>query len=117
MKQRENITHEECSKLMLPIKDALEVLHGKWKLPILISLLTGTKRFRQIARDVGGITDRMLSKELKELELNKLILRKVEATFPPQVEYTLTEHGRSLGSVINELREWGLKHRGEVMGV
>lgn len=109
-------TPEQCARMMLPVKDALEVLSGKWKLPIIVSLILGTKRFRQIARDIGGITDKMLSKELKELEEHQLIKRTVHDTFPPKVEYEITEHGESLRDMIDELREWGLKHRERIMG-
>lgn len=65
---------DECSKTdLMAVRDAIEVLSGRWKLQIMISLLGGTKRFKQIAREIDGISDRMLSKELKDLEENKLI--------------------------------------------
>src|SRR4051812_20119705 len=83
----------ECLRTILPVKDALEVLNGKWKLQIIISLTFGTRRFRQIAKEIPGITDKMLSKELKELEVNQLVKRTVIDSFPPAVEYTITEHG------------------------
>ncbi len=108
-------TMETCTRAILPVRDALEVLNGKWKLPIIISLSFGTKRFRQISRDVHGITDRMLSKELKEMEENKLLTRKVIDSFPPSVEYTLTEHGGTLKQVIGELQKWGQMHRELIM--
>jgi DNA-binding HxlR family transcriptional regulator len=72
-----NHSSPECLKTILPVKDALEVLNGKWKLQIIISLTFGTKRFRQIAKEIPGITDKMLSKELKELEVNQLVKRAV----------------------------------------
>lgn len=105
-----------CPKTMLSIKDALEAVEGRWKLLILFSLSESPKRFKQIAREVSGITDKTLSKELKNLEANKLITRKVFDTFPPTVEYTITAHGLSLEKVIDELHFWGLAHRKEVMG-
>lgn len=101
---------------MLSIRDALEALDGRWKLLILFSLSTETKRFKQISREVTGITDKVLSKELKSLEMNKLIRREVHNTFPPTVVYSMTEHGRSLEKVIEELHYWGLLHRQEIMG-
>ncbi|NJL77109.1 MAG: helix-turn-helix transcriptional regulator [Saprospiraceae bacterium] len=73
---------EECVKMILPVRDALEILSGRWKLPIIVSLSFGKKRFKEISRDVRGITDKMLSKELKELEINQLITRTVYDTFP-----------------------------------
>jgi DNA-binding HxlR family transcriptional regulator len=109
-------TQHTCTKMLLPVRDALEVLSGKWKLQIIISLTFGTKRFREMAREVTGITDRMLSKELRDLEENMLVKRTVKDSFPPSVEYTLTEHGESLKAVIAELREWGVMHREKIMG-
>lgn len=101
---------------MLSIKDVLEALEGKWKLLILFALHDKPKRFKQISREVKGITDKMLSKELKRLEENKLIQRTVYNTFPPKVEYSIPAHGRSLEKVLDELHFWGLKHRKEVIG-
>ena len=105
-----------CPKTMLSIKDALEALEGKWKLLILFSLSESPKRFKQISRDVSGITDKTLSKELKSLESNQLIRRDVYDTFPPTVEYTITPHGLSLEKLLDELHFWGLSHRKKVIG-
>ena len=110
-------THEECLKFIVPVRDALEILSGKWKIPIIISLSFGTKRFKQISRELSTITDKMLSKELKELEINHLVKRTVYDTFPPTVEYSITEHGKSLEKVVTELRNWGLAHRKKVTGI
>lgn len=104
-------THSNCNRLLQPVTDALYVLNGKWKLPILISLNFGNKRFGQIAKEIPKITDRMLSKELRELEANELVRRTVYDTFPVTVEYSLTEHGRSLDPVFKALAEWGILHR------
>ncbi len=104
-----------CLHTMKAVNDALEVLNGKWKLQILFSLSTGNKRFKEISREVNGITDRMLSKELRGLEQNLLVTRKVFDTFPPTVEYAMTEHGESLRSVIEALAVWGASHRKKVM--
>lgn len=105
-----------CPKTMLSIKDALEAVEGRWKLLILFSLSESPKRFKQIAREVNGITDKTLSKELKRLEENKLVIREVHNTFPPTVEYSITPHGLSLEKVIDELHFWGLAHRKKVLG-
>ena len=105
-----------CPKNILSIKDALEAVEGRWKLLILFALSTGSKRFRELGREVSGITDKTLSRELKLLESNKLITREVFDTFPPTVQYTITEHGKSLEKVIEELHSWGLAHRKEVLG-
>lgn len=74
------------------------------------------KRFKQIAKEINGITDKTLSKELKSLEANKLVRRDVYDTFPPTVEYVLTPHGLSLEKVLDELHFWGLTHRKKVIG-
>jgi DNA-binding HxlR family transcriptional regulator len=105
-----------CPKTMLSIKDALEAVEGRWKLLILFSLSEKPKRFKQIAREVNGITDKTLSKELKNLEANQLIRREVYDTFPPTIEYSITTHGMSLEKVLDELHFWGLSHRKKVMG-
>jgi DNA-binding HxlR family transcriptional regulator len=106
----------ECSKTdLMAVRDALEVLNGRWKLQILIALLNGTKRFKQIAREIDGISDRMLSKELKDLEENHLVVRKVYDSFPPIVEYSTTKHTETLHTVIYALREWGYLHRKKVV--
>lgn len=110
------LPENDCSKAMLSIKDALEAVDGRWKLLILYSLCSGPKRFKEISRDVNGITDKTLSKELKNLKANKLINRQAHDTFPPTVEYTMTPHGMSLKKVLYELWTWGLIHRQEVIG-
>ncbi|MGV3598998.1 MAG: winged helix-turn-helix transcriptional regulator [Bacteroidota bacterium] len=104
-----------CLQMILPVRDALNALSGHWKLPIIVSVSFGPKRFKQISKEVSGITDKMLSKELKELEENKLVKRTVYDSFPPKVEYSITEHGKSLKRVIKELCEWGTEHRKTVM--
>ena len=98
------------------IRDAMEALNGSWKLQILESLSGGTKRFKQISKEVPGISDKMLSKELKALEINQLVQRKVYDTFPPTVEYALTTHAQSLDQVLAALRDWGIVHRRQIIG-
>jgi DNA-binding HxlR family transcriptional regulator len=110
------LTKEGCPKNILAIKDALEAVEGRWKLLILFSLSSGTKRFKQLSKEVNGITDKTLSKELKSLEANKLITRNVYDSFPPAVEYSITPHGKSLEKVIEELHYWGLSHRKKIIG-
>ena len=116
MKSEPKREHRECRSMLLPVQDALEVLSGKWKLPIIVALTFGSKRFKEISREVHGITDKMLSKELRDLEMNQLVKRTVFDTFPPTVEYSITEHGQSLERLIEELKEWGLKHRKKIIG-
>lgn len=105
----------ECTKAILPVRDALDILSGKWKLPIIISLSFGNKRFGQMAKEIPGITDKMLSKELRELEVNGLVRRTVYDSFPVVVEYAMTAYGKTLDPLIDELQKWGLKHRKRVI--
>jgi len=104
------------SQDLMAVKDALQVLNGSWKLQILIVLFNGPKRFKEIAKDVEGISDKMLSKELKDLEDNLLVKRTVHETFPPKVEYAITEHTKSLSNLITELKTWGMLHRKVILG-
>jgi DNA-binding HxlR family transcriptional regulator len=108
-------TENGCPANMLAIKDAIEIVNGKWKVLIMISLSTESKRFNQLIKEVSGISDKMLSKELKYLELNKLVKRNVsdESSI---VEYSITEHGKSLEKVMKELYKWGVEHRKEIIG-
>jgi DNA-binding HxlR family transcriptional regulator len=114
LKEPTKITMSECSKSLLPVQDALYILSGKWKLPIIIALVHGNKRFKELHREIKGITAKMLSKELKELEVNTLVKRTVYDTIPVSVEYELTAYGTTLDEVIISLRDWGLKHRQKI---
>ena len=108
--------HAECSQFIIPVRDTLDILSGKWKLPIIGSLFTGKKRFKEMERQIPKITARMLSKELKELEMNQLVKRTVYDTTPVTVEYELTSYGASLQDVMIALRDWGMKHRNRILG-
>ena len=107
-------TKEECAQSIRPVRDVLEIISGKWKLPILTALSFGKKRFKELERDIAGITPKMLVKELRDLELNELVARKEIDTNGFSVEYSLTEYGKSLDEVINALRRWGLQHRKKI---
>lgn len=98
------------------LQDTIYVVSGKWKLPILMSMYEGTNRFRDIQRSVQSITTRVLSKELKELEANKLIVRTVYDTSPVSIEYTLTPYSYTLKPVVDEMINWGRQHRKKVSG-
>lgn len=102
---------EVCSQSIAAVKDALYVLNGKWKLPIIVALTNGPLRFKELQRSVHGITPKILSKELKELELNDFITRTVFPTTPVTVQYGLTRYSRTLKKVVAELRNWGIQHR------
>ena len=109
-------TPGECAQYVLPIRDTLDILSGKWKLPIIGSLTFGKKRFRELSRDIPKITPRMLSKELRDLEVNQLVSRTVYDTIPATVEYELTDYGQSLHKVLDSLQEWGTQHRKRIIG-
>src|ERR1700744_3980228 len=102
---------EACTASLTAIKDALYVLNGKWKLQLIISMNQGPKRFKEIQRDLENITPKILSKELKELELNGFVIRKVYDTTPVTVTYELSPYSATLDKVIGELKEWGMQHR------
>jgi Predicted transcriptional regulators len=104
-------------KEILAVQDAMDVLSGKWKISIISSICYYNKRrFSDILNDVKGISNKMLSKELKELEINKLIKRIVLDTQPVTVQYQLTEHGKTLQTIINNLTDWGKAHRKKIIG-
>jgi DNA-binding HxlR family transcriptional regulator len=103
---------KSCSdQFILAINDTLNVLIGKWKLPIIGALLYGKKRFKELERAIPGITPRMLSKDLKELELNGIVKRTVYDSQPVTVEYELSNSGKSLREVTDVMVRWGLQHR------
>ena len=100
-------------QFVLAINDTLNVISGKWKLPIIASMSFGKQRFTEMQRKIPKITPRMLSKELKELELNGIVKRTVYDSTPVTVEYELTESAKQLSNVMNTMIEWGINHREE----
>jgi len=102
---------ETCKSSVNAVRDALYVLSGKWKLPLIVALSDGPMRFKDIQRALGEITPKILSKELKELELNEFVERKVFATTPVTITYQLTPYSKSLENVLYELMKWGMQHR------
>ena len=105
-----------CQYELMAARDALEVVQGKWRIPIIISLTYGKKRFGEIQRDIADISPKMLSQELKALEENKLITRTLYDSMPVTVEYALTPLGMSMKSLLVELRSWGKHFRKEIVG-
>ncbi|NNJ24316.1 winged helix-turn-helix transcriptional regulator [Alienimonas chondri] len=93
-----------------PVEATLELIGGKWKGIVLYYLLGGRLRFSALKRKIGCVTQRMLTKQLRELEAAGLVDRHVYAEVPPRVEYELTEEGRSLEPILNALKEWGETH-------
>ena len=113
MKKKE---HKECLSALVPVKDTLDIIGGKWKILILISVWEGNKHFREIERSIPKLSTKVLAKELKEMEVNKLITRTIVNGFPVRTEYTPTDYSKTLKKVILELQKWGLNHRKEVFG-
>ncbi|WP_118953076.1 winged helix-turn-helix transcriptional regulator [Taibaiella helva] len=97
------------------LQDTLYFIGGKWRVPVINSLCNGNRRFREIERSIPGITTRMLSRELKEMELNKLVVRQVYAETPVLVEYEPTAYCRTFGNIIQEMIRWGRKHRKKIL--
>ena len=101
-----------CKERILAIKDTMELLSGKWKFHILGTLLqAGKLRFMDLLREVDGIGAKMLSKELQDMEMNRLISRTVLNTKPVTVEYEMTDYGKTLAPSIDEIVQWGTAHR------
>ncbi len=105
-----------CQHKLRISRDALEVIQGKWRLPIVLALTFGNKRFGEIQRDIGDISPKMLSQELKALEQNKIITRTMYDSMPVTVEYSLTPLGASMKKMLEELLNWGSHFRKEVVG-
>jgi DNA-binding HxlR family transcriptional regulator len=105
VKNKKEKTQKTCT-----LKDVLDVIGGKWSMPIIYNLSKGKMRFKEIERTIEGINTRMLVKELKNLEANGIITREVFATVPPTVEYTLTTKGDKLLPSIKSLHQWGLEY-------
>jgi DNA-binding HxlR family transcriptional regulator len=105
----------DCEFDLKAARDALEVIQGKWRVPIIICLVHGDKRFGEIQRDISDISPKMLSQELKALEENKLITRTLYDSMPVTVEYSLTPLGRSMKKLIGELKTWGKYFRSEII--
>lgn len=97
-----------------PVELALDVLGGKWKMPILWRLRSRAWRHGELRKDLGPITAKMLTQQLRELEEDGLITRTVYPVVPPHVEYALTPLGGSVAPVIERLRAWGTRYRREV---
>ena len=93
------------------VQDVIDIIGGRWRGAILASLCDKEKRFNELKRDLGTITPRTLTKELKYLELNKLVSREVESENSISVAYRLTKHGKSLEPLIGQIVLWGQKHR------
>jgi DNA-binding HxlR family transcriptional regulator len=115
MKEKTLYSDVQCTSHINGVEDALYVLGGKWKLRIVIALVSGRTRFNELQRTVRGISARVLSNELKQLELNGLLKRVVHADQTPVVvEYIPTEYAKTLKDVFSVLADWGQKHKKKI---
>ncbi|MBL6446693.1 helix-turn-helix transcriptional regulator [Fulvivirga sp. 29W222] len=106
----------QCRVLIQGVRDTQDLLNGKWKTPIIGALYyRGKMRFMELRRELDGIAPKMLSQELKDLEMNHLVTRTVHNTMPITVEYELTEQGKSLNSIIDAMGRWGIKYREQML--
>jgi DNA-binding HxlR family transcriptional regulator len=101
----------EVEEFYCPVKLTTDVIGGKWKPLILFYLEGGTKRFGELRQLIPGMTKKMLTQHLRDLERDEVIRRKVYAVVPPKVEYSLTKHGESLKPILKLMSAWGAKHR------
>ena len=99
-----------------PVEFTMCLISNKWKILIIRDLLNGTKRFGELQRTVAGISQKVLTSNLKELESDGLINRKVYPVVPPKVEYSLTDLGLSLKPVLDSMIAWGNENRHKVLG-
>jgi len=111
-----DVNFGHCITALPSLRDALDVISGKWKLLILVSLATGHRRFREIERSIPDISSKVLAKELKDLEQHQLIRRTVQEGPPVLVLYEVLPYADSLDTVIFALRDWGTEHRKKIMG-
>ncbi len=104
----------DCMETLLPVRDTLDVINGKWKIPIIISISVGNDRFTDIQESIPGITPKVLAKELKDLEQHKLLKRIVIEEYPIRISYRLEPYADSLTPIIYALKEWGINHRKKI---
>ncbi|MGN8039365.1 winged helix-turn-helix transcriptional regulator [Chitinophaga sp. 22321] len=109
-------TPEGCTAALGPLGDALYAIGGKWKLKIIIALMSGNKRFNELQRQVTGISAKVLSNELKEMELNDFVKKVTSATAKEVTEYELSDYSHTLRDVLTALSAWGTMHRQKITG-
>lgn len=98
-----------------PVEMTLQLIGNKWKVLMLRDLLEGTKRFGELKKSVGSITQKVLTQNLREMEESGLVIRKVYAEVPPRVDYTLTETGYSLKPILDSMIEWGTSYKNQIL--
>ena len=104
-----NVYSQDC-----PTRTVLDIVADKWTSLLIVALVPGTKRFQQLKREIGGITQKMLTQTLRSLERNGLLERRAYATVPPRVEYTLTRLGHTLSETLEALQDWSVAHVEEI---
>ena len=108
LKEKKNtMRHRSYDRLGCPVEASTEVIGGKWKGELLFILFTGTKRYGELRRLVPGATQRVLTLQLRELEEDGIVERKVYAVVPPKVEYWISKRGETLKPIIDAMWEWG----------
>jgi DNA-binding HxlR family transcriptional regulator len=105
-----NVYSADC-----PTRTVLDIVADKWTSLVIVSLLPGTKRFQQLKREIGGITQKMLTQTLRSLERDGLVHRRAYPTVPPRVEYTLTPLGTTLTRPLQALQDWSVAHVKEIL--
>ena len=99
-----------------PVETTLTLIGDKWKVLILRDLLTGTKRFGELKKSIGNVSQKVLTAQLRAMEENGLLTRTVYAEVPPRVEYTLTDLGKSLKPILDAMRNWGEAYKAQKQG-
>jgi DNA-binding HxlR family transcriptional regulator len=105
---------ENHNRLTCEVESTLKVIGGRWKVLIIRELMAGVKRFGELQRSLNGITQKMLSQQLRELEEDGIIHREVYPQIPPKVEYSLTLLGESLKPILYAMHEWGIKYSSQI---
>jgi DNA-binding HxlR family transcriptional regulator len=103
----------DTERASCPVERTLEVIGGRWKVLILRELFPGVRRFGQLHRALHGITQKMLTQQLREMEEDGIIHREIYLQVPPKVEYSLTPLGESLKPILDSMHEWGIRHLDE----
>jgi DNA-binding HxlR family transcriptional regulator len=106
---------KDCGGKILAISDTMEILNGRWKMSIVACLCYKPMRYSELLKEVRGISGKMLSRELKDLEMNELIERNVLNTAPVAVEYRITNYGNSLKELTDTIAAWGAIHRERII--
>ncbi|WP_246022233.1 winged helix-turn-helix transcriptional regulator [Epilithonimonas xixisoli] len=116
MKNTDGMKIKCCKTNLLAVQDTMDILKGRWKVQIIAALCYNKMRFSDLQKEIAGVSAKMLSSELKDLEINQLVSRTVLNTQPISVEYELTDYGRTLKKIIEHLADWGVEHRKKIIG-